>query len=199
MPSMNLPWSGCAAVELMIELLSVHVHSEFSVNPSIGRQKAFGDIMFIKCIMANVEASSVHIAATKVTNVELIRMNVNKCCRSLCRGIRLKPITIVPSIPDSINCRVKKKSKIVRNRIQFAIHISGKLTINPLQYEFSLALVLGAHQHSHSPRLATTNPTKMWKAYTTRTSVGCRMANGFLRRGAATKPTKSFIPFNSIA
>lgn len=36
------------------------------------------------------------------------------------------------------------------------------LTVNPLQYGFSRAVVLGAHQHNQRPRQATTNPTRMW-------------------------------------
>lgn len=58
----------------------------------------------------------------------------------------------------------------------------GALTIKPLQYGLSRALVLGAHQHNHSPRHDTANPMSMWKLNKYFTTLGWRILNGLRRR-----------------
>lgn len=144
-----------------------HVHAELSTSILAGRQSASGDIMFVKWNIANDEAINVHIAAINVTNVELMRKNVIKWWRNFWRGFGLNASTIRPRIPDNINYKDRNQT-ISKKKLWIGLSYPKSqhqriLTIKPLQYGLSRALVLGAHQHSQSPKHETPSPTSIWK------------------------------------
>lgn len=51
--------------------------------------------------------------------------------------------------------------RVIEKQIKTVSPKRGSLTMRPLQYGFSRALVLGAHQHNHNPRHDITKPTRI--------------------------------------